>query len=153
MSEPGQQAEELAEWARGLEEKAQRYGQLREQLGNTSITETSSDQAVRVTVDSNGVPTELTVTNNARRYSPEQITTRLNETMRRAHARLSEEVARLTESVVGDDEAANNILRSYRERFPEVDSAPEQTSTPRTEDMDLAVPDDYDDWNAPRHRR
>jgi hypothetical protein len=58
-SDPTKAAEELEKWAAGLERRAQRYTQPQQRLDATSATGESPDGAIRVTVDANGVPTEM----------------------------------------------------------------------------------------------
>lgn len=143
MTGPGnEQVQELADWAEKLQQQARRYGELQDQLSNTSVTETSANGGVRITVDSNGVPTELTVTDRAQGMSPAEITSALSQTLARAQARLRDRVSELASSVVGDDEPANNIVQGYKNRFPD----PVDQERPHTPASDNTIGlDDFDD--------
>ena len=116
---PDKAAADLEKWATQLEQKAQRYQQMQRQLDQTSVTETSPDGMFRVTVDANGVPTELGVAERARGVDPAQISAGLMATMRRAQGRLRAQVQELVQTSVGDDGPGQNLVAQYRERFPE----------------------------------
>lgn len=126
--DPMKLAEDLTAWAQGLQRRAQSYNTLQQQLDSTSVTAQSPDGAVRVTVDANGVPTELTITERGRGADPAALSQALMATLRRAHAQLRDRVSDLTASTVGDDAAASEIVAQYRERFP--DPAPESAPEP-----------------------
>lgn len=117
--DPMKLAEDLTRWAQGLEQQAQRYGELQEQLDRTNATAESPDGAVRVTVDSTGVPTELTITERGRGADPRALSDALLATMRRAQVALREQVSELTSATVGDDGPGNDIVAQYAERFPD----------------------------------
>lgn len=108
-----------------LQQKAQRYGQFQARLNEVTVSRTSSDGRVRITVDSNGVPTEITLTDRARGVDPAELTRGINSTLRSAQAELRAEVENLAGEIVGDDEPANNILSQYQTRFPDVEGTDE----------------------------
>lgn len=118
--DPTKAAEELEKWASGLEQRAQRYTELQHRLDATSATETSPDGSIRVTVDANGVPTDLVLTERTRGMDPGQVSAQIMTTMRRAQARLRLQVQDLVQSTVpADDAPARNIVAQYDRRFPE----------------------------------
>lgn len=137
-SDPMAFANDLTEWAKNLERKAARYSELKGRLDAMSVTAQSPDGMARVTVDSNGVPTELTITERGRGADPAQLSHALTQTMRQAQAKLRDQVAQLTEATVGDDAAGRDIVQNYRERFtePVVDEPP--APGPRT--LNLGAP-------------
>lgn len=133
--DPMRFADDLRKWAEGLQQKAQRYGELQEQLDRTTATAESPDGMVRVTVDSNGVPTELTVTERGRGTDPRALSSALLATMHRAQAQLRDRVSDLTVATVGDDAPGNEIVGQYRERFPD----PVEESAPTAQEPTFDV--------------
>ncbi|WP_075850214.1 YbaB/EbfC family nucleoid-associated protein [Saccharomonospora sp. CUA-673] len=123
MPDPTKLADNLKTWAQGLEQKAARYGELQSRLDATSVTRTSSDGAVRVTVDAKGVPTELTITDRGRGADPQALSAVLMSTMRQAQAELRDRVATLTTETVGDDGPGNDVVAGYRDQFPDPEPA------------------------------
>lgn len=120
-SDPTKAAEELEKWAAGLEKKARGYTQLQQRLDETSVTAVAREGAIRVTVDSNGVPTQLDLTERARELPAGQLSAEIMGCMRQAHARLREQVKGLiADTVPVDDEPARNLATQYEQRFPGV---------------------------------
>ena len=120
-SDPTKAAEELEKWAAGLEKKALGYNRLQQRLDETSVTAVGRDGAIRVTVDANGVPTELDLSERARELPAGQLAAEIMACMRQAQARLREQVRGLVaDSVPVDDEPARNLVAQYERRFPGV---------------------------------
>jgi DNA-binding protein YbaB len=118
-SNPVEAGEKLEQWAEGLQRKAQRYTQLHERLNATSVTETSQGGEVRLTVDANGVLTELNLSERTRGMEPPAVAAQVMATMRRAQAKLRDQVTGLVHETVGDDAPGNNLIGQYTERFPD----------------------------------
>jgi len=120
--DPGQAGHGLLEWAEQLQRKAQTYRGLQDQMSQLAVTETSADGMVRVSVDVHGVPTELTLTDQARAGDPARLSAELMTCLRRAHSTLAAQVQDLVTALVPDsrDDAAARIIASYRDRFPDV---------------------------------
>lgn len=122
LSDPVSSLDKLSEQ---LQEKGQRYGQFQARLNEVTVSRASRDGRVRITVDSNGVPTEITLTDRAKGVDPAELTRAINSTLRSAQAELRAEVENLAGEIVGDDEPANNILAQYQARFPDIEPADE----------------------------
>ncbi|NLU84365.1 YbaB/EbfC family nucleoid-associated protein [Rhodococcus sp. HNM0569] len=118
-ADPGRAAQELDEWAKGLEEKARSFQTLHEQMNATTVTHTSRDGRVRVTVDGNGLPTDITLTDAARGTEPAALSAEIMQCLREARTQLRERVTSLVRGTVGDDEAGNGIVSQYVARFPD----------------------------------
>jgi len=110
---------DLRKLAEDLQRKATRYGELQTQLNQTSVTMSSPDGGIRVTVDANGVPTDFTFTERFRDLDTAAMSAALVSTLRRAQVRLRDQVTELTTATVGDDGPGNDMLAKYRERFPD----------------------------------
>ncbi|HEY8371897.1 MAG TPA: YbaB/EbfC family nucleoid-associated protein [Pseudonocardiaceae bacterium] len=142
--------EELRRWAAAVEEKARRYQEMQRQVAAVSVTETSRDGAVRVTVDSSGVVTDLVISDAVRTMSGAQISALVLSTMRRAQARISDRIAEVATATVGDDpETVDAMVTTYRERFPEPE--PEPDDRPRSPVTEIRFgEEDEEEGNRPR---
>ncbi|HEU5474957.1 MAG TPA: YbaB/EbfC family nucleoid-associated protein [Actinophytocola sp.] len=164
MSEPsfggdGYQTElEVRRWAAAVEAKAQRYQVMQAQVGEVTVTETSPDELVEVTVASSGLVTDLRISDRSREKSGAELAALVLATMRRAQARITDKVADVMQRTVGDDPATvASMVASYRQRFPEPEPEPE----PPAPDDELRLGDQPVDEpppppppaREPRHRR
>lgn len=119
-SDPTKAAQELEKWAAGLEQRAQRYTELQQRLNATSATEGSPDGAVRVTVDANGVPTEISLSERTRGMDPGHLSAHIMACMKRAQAKLRQQAQELIQTIVpADDEPARQLVAQYQQRFPD----------------------------------
>jgi DNA-binding protein YbaB len=139
--DPSQAGRALIGWAEQLQRKAQTYRSLHHQMSQLAVTETSADGMVRVSVDAQGVPTEMTLTDRARGADPARLSAELMTCLRRAQRTLAAQVQDLVTASVQDnhDEAAARIMASYRDRFPDL---PE--NTPARHARRTHPPDDDD---------
>jgi hypothetical protein len=128
-SDPAAAAQEFARLAADLELKAQQYEQLRGRMTALAITEESRDGRVRVTVDANGVPTDITLTDRARGVDPAALSAQIMSCLTTAQARLRDQVTGLVHSSVGDDSAGEMVIGQYTQRFP-APEAPADTPQP-----------------------
>ena len=136
----------VEQWAAQVAEKAQRYQDMQAQVAEIRVTESSGDGAVRLTVGSSGVLTDLELTERAGQLPPRQLAAQIMDTMRRAQGRLSGRVAEVMQASVGDDtETVNTVVASYQQRFPR---QPEDDVA--TGDQHLRIGDVEDDPAAPR---
>ncbi len=138
--DPGQAGHALIGWAEQLQRKAQTYHNLQQEMSRLAVTETSSDGTVRVSVDSQGMPTELTITDRARGADPARLSAEMMACLRRAQSTLAARVQELVTSRVpgGGDGAAERIVASYRDRFPDApeQAVPQRPHRPRPPDDD-----------------
>jgi DNA-binding protein YbaB len=133
--DPSQVGPALIGWAEQHQRKAESYRELHHQMSQLSVIETSTDGMVRVRVDAHGVPTELTLTDRARGADPARLSAELMTCMRRAHSTLAAQVQDLVTAWVPDseDEAAEQIVISYRERFGDLTADPPARHARRTQ--------------------
>jgi DNA-binding protein YbaB len=121
--------------------KAARYQEMRAGVEQVTVTESSSDGLVTVTVDAGGVVTDLRLTDRIAEHSGAQVAAIMLATMRRAQARLGERVARIVQDTVGDDQAVlDKVTSSYHSRFPA--PAPEEEPggpRPPVEEMSIGT--------------
>ncbi|SHG10674.1 YbaB/EbfC family nucleoid-associated protein [Streptoalloteichus hindustanus] len=137
--------QELDRWAAEVTAKAERYQDMQQQVSSISSTAASSDGAVRVTVDSSGVLTGLEISDRVRQMSGSEVAALVLTTMRRAQARITDQVAEVMRSTVGDDaQTVEAVVGNYRQRFPEPEPE-EATGSVGAEEMRFAPGDDADD--------
>jgi DNA-binding protein YbaB len=117
--DPTEAGERFEQLAQDLERKSQRYQQLHQRLGTTTVSERSRNGEVTVTVDANGVLTHLELSERTRGMEPAAVSGHIMGCVRRAQARLREQVTELVYDTVGDDAPGNNLVRQYEERFPD----------------------------------
>jgi DNA-binding protein YbaB len=135
---PGQAGQALIGWADQLQRKAEAYRGLQHQMSQLSVTEASADGMVRVSVDAQGVPTELTLTEGARGVDPARLSAELMTCLRRAHSTLASEVQDLVAAAALDseDSAAAQIVACYRDRFGDLPQRPSARHARRTGSSD-----------------
>ncbi|MFI6569521.1 YbaB/EbfC family nucleoid-associated protein [Nocardia fluminea] len=121
MDDLNNAAAELSRWAEDLEQKAQRYQELHAKLTAVSVTDTSADGRISVTVDANGSTTAITLAAAVRGMDPTAVATELMACTHRAQARLRDQVTGLVQDTVGADEAGQAIVGQYSDRFPDLD--------------------------------
>lgn len=118
--DPAQVERELGRWAAGFEEKAQRFGRMRQRVEEISVTETTADGAVRVTVAANGNLTDLELSDRVYNYEPGQLSQVILACMRRAQSRLADRVEEAMRAAVDDDDRLiDQVVAGYRGRFPD----------------------------------
>ncbi|MFE7799097.1 YbaB/EbfC family nucleoid-associated protein [Nocardia sp. NPDC057440] len=126
-------ADELARWAENLERKAQQYQDLQGRMAAVSVTETSADKRVSVTVDANGVTTGIYLAPSSRGMDPAVLSAELMACTRRAQAKLRTQVTDLVHNAVGEDGPGQAIISQYAEKFPDpdpTDAPPSYTPPP-----------------------
>lgn len=121
MDDLNNAAAELSRWAEDLEQKAQRYQELHAKMTAVSVTDTSADGRISVTVDANGSTTAITLAAAVRGMDPTTVATELMACTHRAQARLRDQVTGLVHDTVGTDEAGEAIVGQYSDRFPDLD--------------------------------
>ena len=121
MDDLNNAAAELSRWAEDLEQKAQRYQELHAEMTAVSVTDTSADGRISVTVDANGSTTAITLAAAVRGMDPTAVATELMACTHRAQARLRDQVTGLVQDTVGADEAGRAIVGQYSDRFPDLD--------------------------------
>lgn len=122
----------LRQLAAQAEQRTQQFAQVRDQIQGITVTEQSTSGAVRVTVQSSGVLTDLTLTDAISRMRPDQVAADVMRCIRKAQSRIADRVTTVVgENVPSDDPAAQRIVEGFREQFP----PPEPEPDTATEDM------------------
>lgn len=125
MSDPlsstgGDATARLDRWVAQAQAKAQRYQAMQAAVGQVSVTESSKDGLVTVTVDSAGNVTDLRITDRVKEMSGSQVSSAVLSTLRRAQSRLPERLGEVMAATIGDDQQTmDTIVGNYRSKFPE----------------------------------
>ena len=110
----------LSQWTHGFAAKAKQFHAMRTQVERVAVTESSRDGAVRVTVDSRGMLTDLALTDRIRDMSPPELAVQVMACLRRAQQQLAPLVRDAMQATVGGDEpVVEKVVSGYRERFGE----------------------------------
>ncbi|KAA9151023.1 YbaB/EbfC family nucleoid-associated protein [Amycolatopsis acidicola] len=132
MSDPlsgqdGDPAARVDQLVAQAKEKARRYRAMQAAVGQVSVTESSPDGLVSVTVDSAGNVTDLRITDKVKELSGAQVSAAVLTTLRRAQSRLPERLGEVMAETIGDDpQTMDTIIGNYRAKFPE----PEEPAEP-----------------------
>ncbi|WP_431963305.1 YbaB/EbfC family nucleoid-associated protein [Nocardia sp. bgisy134] len=118
--DPSRIAEDIAHMAADFERQAERFEQLRERMAALTATESSSDGRIAVSVNNNGVPTDIVLAVGTRGMDPAAVSAEIMSCMRRAQATLRAQVAETVQNTVGDDPAGAAIADQYAKSFPDV---------------------------------
>ncbi|GLY71218.1 YbaB/EbfC family nucleoid-associated protein [Amycolatopsis taiwanensis] len=120
-------------WMAEARAKAERYRSMQSAVGGVSVTESSKDGLVSVTVDSAGNVTDLKLSDRVREMSGAQVSSAVLLTLRRAQSRLPEQLGEIMAATIGEDQqTVETIVGNYRAKFPEPedpDEAPEQAAS------------------------
>jgi hypothetical protein len=102
---------------RQVAENLARYTRLAEHVARLSITETSPDGTVSVTVSANGVLTDLALREQGGRAPLPVIADEIMDCLRRAQARIPDLLRQAMSDIVGDGEPSLLVDEAAR-RFP-----------------------------------
>ena len=143
----------VSEWAQGFADKAAQARIMRAQVEQIQAVATSSDGAIRVTVDSHGVLTDLAFTDMIREMRPPELAAQVMGCLRRAQQQLAPKVRETMQAAVGGErQLVDNVVSSYRERFGKDLSRPSSAADPGM--LGLGAIDEDDPPPRPsRHRR
>jgi DNA-binding protein YbaB len=128
-------------WERQVAETAQRFRALQERLSSLSITETSGDGAVKVTVSAAGLLTDLVLRERWHSEPLPALAAEIMDCVRRAQARIPDLLRQaMFETVGSQDPSTHLLLAEAGKRFPEPAPAePRQARRP--------APDSGGDWD------
>ena len=124
---PEEAEERIAQWARGFEEKAQRYQEVAQDTEQIRLTESSSDGRVKVTVGPDGSMTDLEFSEKIRSMQLRELSSLILDTMRRAQSGIVGRVGEVMTAHLGDEDEQTRamMLDTLRGRFPEEVPEPE----------------------------
>jgi YbaB/EbfC DNA-binding family len=108
----------MSDWQQEVAATAARYQRLQDRLSRVSITETSEDGSVKVTVDTNGLLTGLELVDHGTPFA--EVARQVMRCMRRAQARVPQVLEQaMAEEVGSPDVGTHLLLADTRKRFPQ----------------------------------
>lgn len=132
------------DWQRQVVENARRYDDLRARVAQMSITETTTDGMIRVTVSADGRLVDLALHQRYQGVPMGLLSTRIMACVRRAQARIPDLMRQALQETGIDDPAGQLIVADASHKFP---AAPTE-ATPRAERQRAPErPADDADWD------
>lgn len=126
----------LDRWVADAEAMAARYQQLSVDVQRVTVSETTPDGLITVTVNSSGLVTDVRITERATGMPGPRIAQGVLWAMRRAQSRIAAQVAEIMQTTMGDDTAMMDaVMNRYAEQFP---APPEPTRPPSVEEVRIA---------------
>lgn len=108
----------MTDWQHQVAENARRYADLRDRVARMSITETTQDGMIRVTVSADGLLTHLELHQRYQGVSMNLLSTRIMACVRRAQARIPDLMRQAMHATGVDDQAGQPILTNTSRKFP-----------------------------------
>ncbi|GAB3298991.1 YbaB/EbfC family nucleoid-associated protein [Parasphingorhabdus pacifica] len=148
MPEDANAAEQMVrQWQERAAEKAQKFDAMRSRVEQISVTESTRDGAVRVTVGFNGLLQGLQLSEAAANRPMAKLSTEIMRTVQLAQSKLPDLMQEAVADTVGtEDTAAQHVVSEARRNFPE---APEEddadqgaAQTSGIQEMDIGNEDD-----------
>ncbi|QUH05206.1 YbaB/EbfC family nucleoid-associated protein [Saccharopolyspora erythraea] len=144
----------VREWQERATERAEKFNRMSEQVEQISVTESSRDGTVELTVASNGILTGIQIAESASARPMSQLSAEIMRTLRVAQSRIPELMERAVADTVGsDDSAGQHIVGQLRARFPEPpeEDQDDQVRSRHTgvQEMDYRVEDDHEPPSRP----
>jgi DNA-binding protein YbaB len=109
----------LSAIAASAERRAQAFSAVRRQIDSSTISETSPDGGVRVSVQASGALRDLQLNERVSGLPPAQLAALVMATVRRAQGRIVERVQQIAQdNDVADDPASVTMVERFAEQFP-----------------------------------
>ncbi|PXY19462.1 YbaB/EbfC family nucleoid-associated protein [Prauserella muralis] len=141
------------DWTRKIQEQAQRYQAMAARVEDISVTETSPDKAVQVTINSKGLLTDLSISESAQGRRMAELSMQIMRTVQAAQSRIPERLQQAMAETIGtQDQAATKVFEDAKRLFPE---PPQDEPAPPAPDRELRFgPEDDEPPPAapPRHQ-
>jgi hypothetical protein len=141
----------VRDWQERATEKAERFGRMQAEIESISVTESSRDGAVTVTVGSSGLLENLELGENAGNRPMAKLAAEIMRTVQLAQAKIPELMQQVAADTVGeDDTAVQHMLGQAKRFFPEApeDSDDDAPKRPGVQEMRV----DVDDYEQPQRR-
>lgn len=131
----------LGQWQADVEQRAQRYQRMAELVQGQSITETSKDGLVRLTIGSNGILTHLEIAEQAAGKRMAEVSAEVMRTLQRAQSRIPELLQQAMAETIGTrDETANVLFDQAKKHFPAPPA--EDVPPPVNRELDFGIDDE-----------
>jgi len=109
----------IRNWTASVSEQAAQAQSMSDQVAQLSVSATSADGAIEVTVGGSGVMSDLRLDERTRKWPAAETAAEILAVMRQAQAMLAGRVAEIAAETVGpDSETARAVVSSFERRFP-----------------------------------
>jgi DNA-binding protein YbaB len=116
----------IQNWSTSLSGQVARAQAMSGQVAALSVSASSDDDAIEVTVGGSGVVTDLRLRELARKRPADELAAGIMAVMRQAHTRLTAAVAEITAQTVGADSSiARAVVAGFEARFPAAEGGAE----------------------------
>jgi len=110
----------IDEWISSISVRTAKARQLSERVSALSVSASSSDGAIVVTVSSSGVPTDLRLSESVKAWPSQRIATEIMAVMRKAQSRLAAKVGEVAEQTAGaNSPTVQALVDELKHRFPQ----------------------------------
>lgn len=122
----------VREWQEGAADKAEKFGRMQQRVQQITVTETTRDGAIQVTVSANGMLTDLRLSDQANNRPMPKLGAEIMRTIQTAQSKIPDLMQQAVEETVGlQDAAAQHVISQARKTFPEPPAeAPVQSNPP-----------------------
>ncbi len=134
----------VRDWQQRATEKAEKFGRMQAQIEQISVTESSRDGAVQVTVGSSGMIENLVLAESAGNRPMAKLSAEIMRVVQLAQSKLPERMQQAAADTVGeDDEAVRHMLGQATRFFPEAPEEPEEPpKRPGVQEMRIGTEED-----------
>lgn len=110
----------VREWQERATEKAEKLGRMQERVEQITVTESSKDGAVRVTVSSKGILQGIELAETASRRTMPQLGAEIMRTVQKAQSRIPDLMQEAVADTIGvDGGVGQHLMGEARRHFPE----------------------------------
>lgn len=147
----------VRQWQDRAAEKAEKFGRMQQEIEQLSVTESSRDGAIQVTIGSNGILRNIQLSEGAANRPMPKLAAEIMRAIQAAQAKIPDLMQRAVADTVGlEDTAAQHVLGAARKNFPQPpedeDDGP-QSRAGGLQDMRFGVEDDYEEPLEPQRRQ
>ncbi|SDZ20233.1 YbaB/EbfC DNA-binding family protein [Saccharopolyspora shandongensis] len=138
----------VQQWQERAAEKAEKFGRMQQEIEQISVTETSRDGAIQVTIASNGILQNLQLSENASNRPMPKLAAEIMRAVQTAQAKIPELMQQAVAGTVGlEDSAAQHVLGEARKNFPEPPATEDgpQGHGSGVPEMQFGLEDDYEE--------
>nr|WP_121227211.1 YbaB/EbfC family nucleoid-associated protein [Saccharothrix variisporea] len=135
----------LQQWQASIQEKADRYQEMASRVQGLSISETSKDGLIRLTIGSNGILQHLEIAEAAGTKRMAEVAGEVMRTLQKAQSRIPELLQQAMAETIGtQDETANVLFTEAKKNFPAPPSDDPPAAPQRAQEIRFGIEDDYE---------
>lgn len=133
----------VRDWQDRAQENAEKFNRLQQQVESISVTESTRDGAIQVTVASTGMLQNLQLADSADKRTMPKLAAEIMRLVQQAQAKIPGQMEQAVEDTVGlADSAAQHVLGQARKHFPEPPPEEEPPRGTRANEIRTSVEDE-----------